>query len=104
MSKAKKAVSQEVRLNPEWTNSALYRQWSDIKARVGEDWMPKLNQKTSSKLKAIEYGTGAYGTVMPTHDPDVVVKITSDPTEAQFVATVLEIGEQPEGLVRYEHV
>lgn len=104
MKKVRKKVDREVRLNPEWTNTALYRQWDEIVAKVGPEWMPKLNKRTSTRLKAIEYGTGAYGTVMPTSDPRVVVKVTSDDTEAEFVALVLEIGEQPEGLVRYEDI
>lgn len=39
---------------------------------------------------------------METEDPDVVLKITSDPTEAEFVQYLLENDiEQPTGIVRY---
>ena len=41
---------------------------------------------------------------MPTKDPNIVCKITSDVTEAVFIAAALSLPEFPEGIVRYEAV
>ena len=52
-----------------------------------------------------EYGCGHYGCVLPTSRPDVVIKLTTDQTEAEFVSLILgdpnfeDIDLQ--GLVRY---
>ena len=46
-------------------------------------------------------GCGVYGCVMPTSDPRVVFKITSDPDEAGFVAAALSEPDQPAGVVAY---
>jgi hypothetical protein len=53
-----------------------------------------------------EYGTGHYGTVMPTEKEGVVMKVTSDDTEANFVKAALAIekerkGNWPDGMTRY---
>lgn len=92
-------------MNPAWTNSALLRHWDQLERVVGAGKMPKVTRHTMDKIIAVEYGTGAYGTVMPTKTPGVVVKITSDPSEAHFayVATT-ELKDYPAGLVEYGKV
>jgi hypothetical protein len=54
-----------------------------------------------TKETPIELGTGSYGTVFPTKRKGVVMKITSDPSEARFVVAALSLEEWPEGIVRY---
>lgn len=66
--------------------------------------MPKVTAKTAEKLKAKEYGSGAYGTVMPSNTKGIVVKVTSDPTEATFAYVVQKLKKYPEGMVRYHEV
>lgn len=93
-----------VRQNPAWTNSALLRQWDDIERLVGRAHMPKVTKHTANKLIAKEYGTGAYGTVMPTNTKGIVVKVTSDPSEAKFAYVLQLLGKYPQGIVKYHEV
>jgi hypothetical protein len=53
-----------------------------------------------------EYGTGHYGCVMPTQTPGVVIKITTDQTEASFVAAYLSLPakDRPVGIVPYHQI
>lgn len=94
----------QVRPNPAWTNHALFRQWDDLEYLVGHANMPKITSKTAHKLKAKEYGSGAYGTVMPSNTKGIVVKVTSDPTEATFAYVVQKLRKYPEGMVKYYEV
>ncbi len=89
--------------NPAWTNAALERNWAPLERVRGADDMPQL-RRPPPHLKAREYGTGAYGTVMPTDHAGLVFKITSDPTEAWFVAVALALKHFPPGIVRYRAV
>lgn len=68
--------------------------------------MPKVTEKSANKLIAMEYGSGVYGTVMPTNTKGIVVKVTSDPNEAKFAFIVAskKIKPYPSGLVRYGKV
>ena len=81
--------------NPAWVDKVFRTYGRELAARVGADLLP-----TTSK----EYGCGHYGCVYPTSRPDVVVKVTSDATEAAFVAAALSLGEMPEGIVHYKHL
>jgi len=65
-----------------------------------------LVEAVQGRGKAIvqEFGCGHYGCVMPTSTPGVVVKLSSDPTEAYFVAAALQLGfegYEDAGIVRY---
>ena len=42
--------------------------------RVGE-----VSPPTPRRVVAREFGTGAYGVVLPTHTPGLVLKLTTDP-------------------------
>lgn len=68
--------------------------------------MPVVSVHTGTRIQAQEYGTGIYGTVMPTNKPRLVVKITSDPAEARFayILSNLPKSKYPPGLVRYHRV
>lgn len=46
--------------------------------------MHALRGKVSARLK--EFGCGSYGCVLPTLDPKIVLKVTSDETEAEFAS------------------
>ena len=70
-----------------------------VAASPKPSWAPRL--LPGKKFSLEEYGCGHYGCVFPTSDPEVVCKLTSDPTEAFFVAAAMSIGTFPEGIVRY---
>lgn len=86
-----------------WVDKALAKVLDRIESEVSPEWapVPILNAPRGRKSFE-EYGCGHYGCVMPTRTPGVVLKVTSDPSEAWFVAHVLR-GQQDEteGLVRY---
>lgn len=99
----RRAAFNTVLPNPAWTNAALLRQWGDVQGLVGQAMMPKVDVHTATRLQAQEYGSGVYGTVMPTNKRDVVAKVTSDPSEARFayVMSRWPKSKYPPGLVRY---
>jgi len=50
----------------------------------------------------VDYGCGYFGCVMPTHDPNVVMKLTTDTSEALFANLAASLGDmQPPGIVKY---
>lgn len=93
-----------VRRNPTWTNRTLERHWEALKALVGPALLPRIADPIASPSRAVEYGSGSYGTVMPTNTLGIVCKVTSDPTEAKFVQIARQLGQMPEGIVRYEGI
>ncbi len=81
---------------PPWVRKALKASWSEMAAAVRPEWLPDQD--------ADDLGCGHYGCVLATDDPGVVLKITSDPTEADFVQLALSLGGLPDGLVDYHEV
>lgn len=49
-------------------------------------------------------GCGRYGCVYSTLDPNVVCKVSTDPTEYMFIDLAMRLGEWPEGIVRYYQI
>jgi hypothetical protein len=90
--------------NPPWVTKALNKHWAQLEELVGRELMPVNESTSKGKITPQEYGSGHYGTVMPAEDGHSVVKITSDPTEAVFVAAALSIGKLPHGLVKYSRI
>lgn len=83
-----------------WVDRSMKTVWQRIvDASPKPEWVPRL--EPGRKFSLTEYGCGHYGCVFPTSDPEVVAKLTSDPTEAFFVAAAMSIGTFPEGIVRY---
>lgn len=75
--------------NPAWVTDTIASAFEDIEAEVPAAWLPKLDKvkpssasRVSGRLK--EYGCGKYGCVFPTLDPNIVMKVTTDDTEAEF--------------------
>lgn len=94
-----------------WVDRTASAVWSRIVAAAPKPaWVPKHTtvpvRGKPARVTVEEYGCGHYGCVMPTDDPEVVCKITSDVTEAVFVAAALSLGfgEETEGIVRYHAV
>ena len=83
-----------------WIDRSMKTVWARVVAASPKpSWAPRL--LPGKKFSLEEYGCGHYGCVFPTSDPEVVCKLTSDPTEAFFVAAAMSIGTFPEGIVRY---
>lgn len=81
--------------NPPWVSALLAKSMVTLQSKVPPPWMPKFeatHKARGSKIdvELAEYGTGAYGTVMPTLDPGVVMKLTSDPSEAKFATEIAD--------------
>jgi len=83
-----------------WVDRAFLAFWDRVKAAAPRaSWVPRLEEgKTPS---VVEFGCGVYGCAVPTHDPNVLVKMTSDPSEAAFAVIAMKLGSWPPGIVRY---
>ncbi|MCP4204219.1 MAG: hypothetical protein GY769_20070 [bacterium] len=89
-----------------WVDRHLGLAWDRVRAVVpNEEWLPLVTEdgKGRAKVSFEEYGCGRYGCVMPTYEPNVVVKLTSDVTEAFFVAAALSMNDPNawNGMVEY---
>lgn len=83
----------------DWPDEALVDHWGDLVATTKASELPDLN-----RASFVQLGCGAWGCVMPTNRKGRVVKITSDASEAAFVAAALQIGLWPAGVVRYQRL
>lgn len=76
--------------NPPWVTKIISDHWSMLEESAPPAWLPKLDRthakgvRMSGRMK--EFGCGAYGCVLPTLDKKVVLKVTTDETEAHFAA------------------
>ncbi len=83
-----------------WVNQILTRKWAALATRVNPSWLPvAVGGRTVKRFQ--EHGCGSYGCVLPTAKPSIVLKLTTDVSEAAFVAYVLRSKEESDGLVRY---
>mgnify|MGYP001180505059 CR=1 FL=1 len=87
------------RKNPAWSNAAVTRRWNAIERVVGKKHMPL---RSGAKLK--EYGVGRYGVALPTVTKGVVLKVTTDESEALVASWLAAQPKPPKGVVRYLHV
>lgn len=78
--------------NPAWVTGALADHYELIDDKVPARWLPQLHDVSAKHDKLVaeftEFGCGAYGCVLATHDPETVLKVTSDETESEFAATL----------------
>jgi hypothetical protein len=93
--------------NPAWIEAVLDRSGPAVAAAPSRptrlaDCDPRLALPRNQSCYE-ELGTGAYGTVVQTEDPKIVVKITTDRSEAHFAAASLEYGMVGRGIVRYHY-
>jgi hypothetical protein len=75
--------------------------------REEEKVLAKLRKIAKSKPKGFqEFGCGHYGCVMPTSTPGIVFKVTTDATEAAFIAAYLSWPkhQRPNGIVGYHRL
>lgn len=93
-------------MNPPWIDRVLNRHWDKLVKTApsagGAPLLPQIaTESARGKMTFEEYGCGHYGCVMPTGEPDVVFKVSSDVSEAAFVAQVCQLGYQHPGVVHY---
>ncbi len=81
-----------------WVDRNLKSSWDRIAEYVPASWMPI--RLPGRKFSIEEFACGHYGCVAPTGEPDVVFKLTSDITEAQFVLMAMSLAPT-EGIVKY---
>jgi hypothetical protein len=92
--------------NPAWVNRVLNAHWEAIEARIGRQAMP-LTKVVGKRKKKLEHdpelGCGHYGCVLRSVSAGKVFKLTSDTTEAAFVAAALSLpqADWPAGMIRY---
>jgi hypothetical protein len=65
-----------------------------LEEKVPAAWLPKLDRTKAHgnriSARIPEYGCGAYGCVFPTLDKEIVLKVTTDSTEAEFAAQLAQ--------------
>ena len=95
-------MTKQYEYNPAWADRILTASYDAVVARVGAERAPVVaSESKSGKLHFEELGCGHYGCVMSTQSKDIVFKLTSDASEAAFVAAALSLDEWPTGLIRY---
>jgi hypothetical protein len=92
--------------NPPWVTEVIAAHFPAIMDSVPAEWQPLMEDAHATRKGLVveipEYGCGVYGCVMPTDDPHVVLKITTDESEAEFAQKLLpRIRPEPAGFVRY---
>jgi hypothetical protein len=78
--------------------------WNELSSVVPDELLPIPERDPKLGITFREYGCGAYGCVLPTKTPGVVVKVTTDHREAFFAQYAIDLAESdgfPEGMVRY---
>ena len=85
--------------NPGWVTEIIASAYEMLEDTVEPQWLPRLDhvegQGSTVSGRLQEYGCGAYGCVFPTLDPTVVMKVTTDDTEAEFAANLAATLERP---------
>jgi len=88
-----------------WVDRHLRQTWAILQQEIDPDLLPlELPQRAFS---VEELGCGYFGCVMPTANPGVVVKLTTDESEAWFAYVAMQLAARdgwPPGVVRYHNV
>ena len=95
-----------------WVDKSLRSAWDRIAAHVPESWMPQRevrNPASRIRPKVVEFACGHYGCVMPTNEPGLVCKLTTDVSEARFVRMTQELNTSDAmsseiGIVKYKKI
>lgn len=75
--------------NPAWVTQTLAESFENLEdSKIPKEWLPRL-QAVGARGETLtaqtkEYGCGNYGCVLPTLDPKIVLKVTTDDTESEF--------------------
>ncbi len=88
-----------------WVDRHLRQTWAVLSAEVPANLLPQ--QLPIEAFSVEEYGCGYFGCVMPTASSSLVVKITTDESEAWFAYVAMQLAKRddwPPGIVRYHKV
>lgn len=92
-------------VGPAWVLRFLTDNWPQIEAGALPGWMPVEMAGSGPRRRLVDvFGCGHYGCVMPTHQPGVVFKVSSDASEAEFVRWAVKLNNWPTGIVRYHAI
>jgi hypothetical protein len=105
-----------------WVDRSYKALHAALSERVPAEWLPRMiSERTEHGTVGFdpprpytevirfknpvieEYGCGSYGCVAPTHKPGLVFKLTTDVSEAAFVARAKELDETV-GIVQYKAI
>lgn len=93
--------------NPSWVAKTLARTFETMEHGIPAKWLPRQDALGSRGAtitsRVTELGCGAYGCALPTLDPTIVLKVTTDETEAQFAEKLSKTLVVPV-VVKYEAV
>jgi hypothetical protein len=93
---------------PTWVNRILNSYWDQLLAAAptrSRKVMPVIDKQTQrGKMTFEELGCGHYGCVIKSTEDGIVFKLTSDASEAAFVAAACKLGHFPYGIVRYYNI
>lgn len=81
----------------------MLEHWPELLAKVDPAWLP-VAQPRAAALKRQLLGCGSYGCVYRTQQDHLVMKVSSDPSEYEFVVQAMRLGDWPAGIVKYEAV
>ncbi len=74
--------------NPPWVTKVIASNYKAMEQQVPPEMLPQFEEVSADRQVIVatikEYGCGAYGCVIPTLYPKIVLKITTDQTEADF--------------------
>jgi len=85
--------------NPAWSDRLIASNWSELDTYAKKNNLPMPSSDAKS-TRFRELGCGHYGCVLPTGNDDVVLKITSDESEAGIYLATKKIGESPNGMLK----
>lgn len=84
-------MAQKLVCNPPWVTKIIGDAYEELRSLVPPAWMPQIDNVRGAGDHIVgdlsEYGCGAYGCVYPTMDENVVLKVTTDDTEAEFAGS-----------------
>lgn len=89
-----------LRPNPPWADQALSEAWDALERAVGAERLP-TPVPAVGRPSFPELGVGDWGAVLATRQPNVVLKLTTDPHEARFAAWCAGLDGWTDGCVRY---
>ncbi len=97
-----------------WVDESYKRALPELQSQVPPEWLPQpldLEQRQGQGIRrrysVEEYGCGYFGCVSPTDTPNLVVKITTDESEAWFAHVAMQLAQQdgwPVGMIAYHKV
>lgn len=100
-------VNPAFRMNPAWVTRTLAKTFETMEHGIPAKWLPKqdaLGSRGATLTSRVdELGCGAYGCALPTLDPNIVLKVTTDETEAEFAEKLSKTLVVPV-VTRYEAV